>query len=245
MSLTEPASAAERIRATWAAAHAAVPSVPRWARTAALAVPFTVLPSSLWRIAVCTFHAPIAPTSLDAANSSSGIPGLPLAVYVILLSIVSELLAFTAVGLVAGWGEVFPRWLPLLRGRTVPALGAAVLGAGGATVLTLLWTWTAVSFALGRRVDGSRATGPTVLGVGDWQGWVAVLAYAPLLLWGPLLGAVTIAYWKRRRAGPASLAEEGSRGGRFRSPSTRRGGSAEALRQRGDESDERPAVLRR
>jgi hypothetical protein len=28
---------------------------------------------------------------------------------------------------------------------------------------------------------------------------MAVLAYAPLLLWGPLLAAVTLAYWQRRR----------------------------------------------
>lgn len=25
------------------------------------------------------------------------------------------------------------------------------------------------------------------------------LCYAPLVLWGPLLGAVTVAYWRRRR----------------------------------------------
>ena len=30
---------------------------------------------------------------------------------------------------------------------------------------------------------------------GDWRGLVAVAAYAPLLLWGPLLGGVTISYW--------------------------------------------------
>jgi hypothetical protein len=32
-----------------------------------------------------------------------------------------------------------------------------------------------------------------------WQGLLAVIAYAPLLMWGPMLGAVTISYWKRRR----------------------------------------------
>ncbi len=124
---------------------------------------------------------------------------MPLAVYVVLLSIVSEVLAFAAVGLVAHWGEVFPRWIPVLRGRAVPVLGALAPAAAGATVLTLLWTWAAVAFGLGRRVDGSRVTGPTVLELHDWQGWAAVLAYAPLLLWGPLLGALTIGYWRRRR----------------------------------------------
>ena len=81
--------------------------VSRWARIAAFAVPFTVLPSSLWRIAACTFHAPITRGAIDYGNAPSGLPGVPLALYVILLSIASELLAFTAIGLVATWGEVF------------------------------------------------------------------------------------------------------------------------------------------
>ena len=223
MTLTEHALATGRIRAAWTAAHNPVPGVARWARTAAFAVPFTVLPSSLWRIGVCTFHLPIAPDSVHVANTSSGIDGLSLAVYVVLLSVVSELLAFTAVGLVARWGEVFPRWVPFLRGRRVPVAGAVVPAAAGATILTLLWTWTAVMFGFGRRVDGSLATGPRVLEFDDWQGWVAVVAYAPLLLWGPLLGAVTMDYWRRRRACDRPLAAAESCGGRFGSASTMAG----------------------
>lgn len=185
------------IRSAWAGAHAPVAGVPRWARLVAYAIPFTVLPSSLWRISVCTLHLPIARPALDI-GSSSGIQGLPLAAYVVILSVVSELLAFTAVGLVARWGEVFPRWIPVLRGRRVPVLGAVVPAAAGATFLTLLWTWVAVTYLLGRRIDGSVTTGVRPLGFDDWQGWIAVVAYAPLILWGPLLGAVTFSYWRRR-----------------------------------------------
>ncbi len=36
-------TATGRLRTAWAAAHAPVAGVPRWARTAALAVPFVVL----------------------------------------------------------------------------------------------------------------------------------------------------------------------------------------------------------
>ena len=148
---------AGRIRAAWAAAHAPAAGVPRWARVAAYAVPFTVLPSSAWRIAACAFHAPIVRGDVVSDVTSSGVPGVPLWLYVILLSIVSELLAFTAVGLVSTWGEVFPRWIPVLRGRRVPALGAVVPAALGAAVLTLLWTWVAVSMSLGLRIDGRPA----------------------------------------------------------------------------------------
>jgi hypothetical protein len=192
---------ARRIRAAWVAAHAPAAGVPRWARAAAYAVPLTVLPSSVWRIAVCTFHVPIVRGDIASGLSSSGLPGVPLGLYVVLLSLVSELLAFTAVGLISAWGEVFPRWIPVLRGRRVPALCAVVPAALGAAALTLLWTWTAVSLSLGLRIDGRPRAADAPLGFSDWQGLVAVAAYAPLLVWGPLLGAVTISYWRRRRRG--------------------------------------------
>ena len=188
-----------RIRAAWAAAHAPAPGVPRWARIAACAVPLTVLPSSVWRIAACTFHAPIMRGELGSDLGSSGLPGVPLGLYVVLLSIVSELLAFTAVGLVSGWGEVVPRWIPVLRGRRVPTLAAVIPAALGAAALTLLWTWMAVTMSLGLRIDGRPQAAAAPVSFSDWKGLVAVAAYTPLLVWGPLLGAVTISYWRRRR----------------------------------------------
>lgn len=170
MTTTIDVRATGRVRAAWAVAHRAVPGVAGWERIAAYAVPLTVLPSSLWRIAACTFHAPIVRGDVDAGASPSNIPGLPIEIYVILLSVVSELFAFTAVGLVASWGEVVPRWLPRLGGRRVPRLVAAVPATLGAVTLTLLWTWVAITFSLGRRVDGSPATSTSVLGVHDWKG---------------------------------------------------------------------------
>jgi hypothetical protein len=164
-------------------------------------VPYTVLPASLWRIAVCTFHVPIGRGEIGSGIAPSGVPGVPIELYVILLSVVSELLAFTAGGLVSTWGEVFPRWIPVLRGRTVPTFAAVVPAILGAAVLTLLWTGVAVSFALGMRINGQPLGSDSVLSFDDWKGVVAVIAYAPLLLWGPLLGAVTISYWKRRGRG--------------------------------------------
>jgi hypothetical protein len=186
------------MRSAWAAAHHPVDGVPPWARRIALLIPLLVLPSSLWRIAVCTFHVPIIEGGLPA-DASGNLPSwLPLEIYVVLLSIGSELLGFAAVGLVAGWGEVFPRWIPLLRGRRVPPLAAILPAAMGATVLTLLTLWTTITLLLGVTVRGDEASFD-VLTFHTWQGTVAIAAYAPLLLWGPLLGAVTVAYHHRRR----------------------------------------------
>ncbi|MGW1378795.1 hypothetical protein ACWD6P_31645 [Streptomyces sp. NPDC002446] len=183
-----------RLRAAWAAAHAPVAGVPRWARLAAQAVPLLVLPSGIWRV-VAVF------ASDHGGQGADGLPSwLPGEVYVVLLSVVSELLAFTAVGLIASWGEVFPRWLPVLGGRRVPTAAAVIPGALGAAALTFLWTVLAVvTEAAGVTVRGEPIPHDYPGMAGDGSAVVFYLCYAPLLLWGPLLGAVTVAYRRRRR----------------------------------------------
>jgi hypothetical protein len=160
-------------------------------------VPLLVLPSSLWRIAVCTFGVPLVD---DLPPDASGdLPSwLPLAVYAVLLSLVSEVLAFSAVGLVARWGEVFPRWIPGLRGRRVPIAFAAVPAALGAAILTVLSTWVAITAALGVNIQGEEPE-VKLLTFDTWDGTVVIATYAPLLAWGPLLAALTVAYVRRRR----------------------------------------------
>jgi hypothetical protein len=194
--LAETPPTTGRLRAAWVAAHAAVPDVPRWARIAAYTVPFTALPASLWRIAGVTFHLPI---SHGEPGSGEVPPWLPMELYVVLLSIFSELVACAALGLIARWGEVFPSWIPGLRGRRVPPVVAIVPAALGAVVLTSMWTLVAVSIASGRDVHGRVLPADFPLGVQDWKGLLAIATYAPLLLWGPLLGALVVAYWWRTR----------------------------------------------
>ena len=185
-----------RLRNAWAAAHAPAPGVPHWASPPCHPADGPDL--QLCASRVCTFHAPIARGAHDLSSAGSGVPGVPLGLYVVLLSIVSELLAFAAIGLISTWGEVFPRWIPALRGRRVPTLAAVIPAALGAAVLTLLWTWTAITQSFGLTIQGTPQPANHPLSFHDWKGLVAVVAYAPLLLWGPLLAGVTVAYWRRR-----------------------------------------------
>ncbi|MEU4420914.1 hypothetical protein AB0F81_09820 [Actinoplanes sp. NPDC024001] len=106
-----------RLRAAWRSAHAPVAGVPRWARITAYAVPLVVLPSGIWRLPA-VFR--------DDATLGGRI-------YLVCLSIVAELVAFTAVGLIAAWGERFPRWIPGLGGRRVPTPAALIPAALGTT----------------------------------------------------------------------------------------------------------------
>lgn len=186
-----------RIRVAWTAAHRAVPGVPRWQRVIAHLIPAVVLPSSLWRVAAFTFEVPILSGHPDVDDASSGVPALPLSVYVIILSVVSELFAFTAVGLVASWGETVPRWVPWLRGRPIPRLAVVIPAATGSVLLTLLWTWVTVAVSIGRGINGKPLAGGFPVNFDDWQGLLAFAAYAPLILWGPLLAALTVGYWRR------------------------------------------------
>ncbi|WP_323136051.1 hypothetical protein [Streptomyces sp. NBC_01481] len=157
----------------------ALPNVPRWVVLAAHAVPLVTLPSGLWRIALV-----------------AGVPLLPRAVpdwgeglYIVMLSVVAECLALLTLGLVRLWGEVVPRWIPLIGGRRVrpgAAVVPALLGAAGLTVLCA-WSFYAQFAGLGDGLDGSAL-----------QDAVLVVCYVPLLAWAPLLVAVTLAYRRRR-----------------------------------------------
>lgn len=111
----------------------------------------------------------------------------------------SEALAFTAFGLIARWGEVFPRWLPFVRGRRVPTAAAVVPATIGAALLTFLWTVLApVTQVMGTTIRGDALPDDFPGSAGGWGEVWFHICYTPLVLWGPLLGVLTIAYWKRR-----------------------------------------------
>ncbi|MFC7220994.1 hypothetical protein ACFQLX_22965 [Streptomyces polyrhachis] len=184
LNVEEPAAPARpgRIRLAWRALHEPAPGVSRRMRLVAYAVPFTVLPSSLWRLP-------------EAFNEGSA-PGERA--YIVFLSVLSELVAFTAVGLVATWGERFPRWIPKLRGRTVPTRVAVIPAAIGSVVLTVMWTaaW-AVDFA-GVTLRGEPTPADFPSQAGGWEAAIYYVCYLPLLLWGPLLALATYGYHRRR-----------------------------------------------
>ncbi|MEU6917607.1 hypothetical protein [Streptomyces olindensis] len=172
-----------RFRAAWRSAHEPVAGVSRRIRLVAYAVPLTVLPSGVWR--------------LPAAFGDGIGPGERA--YLVFLSVVSEVFAFTAIGLIARWGEVFPAWIPFLRGREVPRTAVLLPAACGATVLTLLFTCLfTVSEVRGTTVRGDDLPSDAPGRVSGWEAAWFYVCYAPLLLWGPLPAVLTVAYGKRR-----------------------------------------------
>ncbi|WP_208765808.1 hypothetical protein [Streptomyces calvus] len=181
----------------------ALPDVPRRIVLAAHAVPLVTLPSALWRLALAA-GVPVSEVSVDSA---------PQALYIVCLAVFSEVLALLTLGLVRPWGEVVPRWVPLLGGRAVRPLAAAVPAVLGGVVLAVLLSWAFYRHTTAVGLEGTGATAQYAL---------LLVCYIPLLAWPPLLITVTVAYHRRRTAaaarsgGPA--ASGGARGERDGNP---------------------------
>jgi|tagenome__1003787_1003787.scaffolds.fasta_scaffold20917915_1 hypothetical protein len=162
----------------------AVAGTPRWADWAAQATLWCTLPSGIWRI---LFGLGL-PAGFTGSQDPRHGPWYVLP-YVIALTVLAEALAFLSMGLVRPWGEVWPRWVPFLRGRPVHPLAAIIPAALGAAALTLIWT----SALVGTQVDPDPEMPHGAKAV------ILAVCYLPLVAWGPLLAAVTVAYAIRRR----------------------------------------------
>jgi hypothetical protein len=160
--------------------HTATAPVPRWAVTAAHLVPLTTLPSSLWRIPVAL--------GFSMGIGNAGDVSLGESVYILSLSVVLESLALLTLGLVRPWGERVPDWIPAIGGRRIATKAVVIPAALGAVALAAIWGYAFRDFP----------NPPDMHFTHDGWRWLLVACYAPLLLWAPLLAAVTYAYWRRR-----------------------------------------------
>ncbi|MQS11630.1 hypothetical protein F7Q99_04835 [Streptomyces kaniharaensis] len=160
--------------------------VPRWALRLAKALPFIVLPHCLWRLPFAVNYT-MGAVDPDAPAVPWWAPG-----YVVGLSVLTEALCLLTTGLVAGWGEVFPRRIPLVGGRRVPVLAAVVPAVLGGLALVALFDPMPLAWA-------------GVLGLEEVpyrNGWWCALARVctgPAMLWGPIVLALAWAYYCRRR----------------------------------------------
>ncbi|MFF6998451.1 hypothetical protein ACFY93_26290 [Streptomyces sp. NPDC008313] len=172
------------------ATPAATPS--RWSVRAAHLAALVVLPSGLWRILlVCGYPAGYTEAGFGPFETFGA------KVWMLTLSVLCEVVALLTIGLVRPWGEVVPGWIPLIGGRRVRPMAAVVPAALGAAALTLIWAnvpwwWTYPH-------ENMTPTGNLVVGI----------LYQPLFLWGPLTAAVTVSYYRRRRAPRLRGAEAG------------------------------------
>ncbi|WP_138759574.1 hypothetical protein [Modestobacter altitudinis] len=93
--------------------------------------------------------------------------------------------AVLTAGLLRPWGETWPSWVPVLRGRPVPVV-VPVLAGGLVALVLLASTPGMVALAVEEIADGNP------------MGWLMLLLF-PTLPWGLALGAAVTAYALRRR----------------------------------------------
>ncbi|MFE1871526.1 hypothetical protein ACFW9N_11560 [Streptomyces sp. NPDC059496] len=165
-----------------------VPGVSPRLRLLARLTSLTVLPGCLWRLAIAVGIPMGWGPGSDLHHSYY--PGTASLVLVF-VCVLQECLGLLSFGMVQRWGEELPGWIPVLGGRRIHPLVAVVpatLGVIALTGITVLgaWTWS--------ETNAANPDAPTGLALRIFD-----LSYAPLLLWGPLLGILTVAYWRRRR----------------------------------------------
>lgn len=159
--------------------------VPRWAYRLAHLVPFLTLPSGLWRLGL-VFGSSMG--MLDPNGNPARLESTGAKVYVVGLTIFSELVAMTALGMVSRWGELAPQWIPFIGGRRVHPHAAIVPATLGGLSLIAIWTY------------GFRDVWTDHFIPFSGTGWKALMlaCYSPLYLWGPALLVLTWAYYRRR-----------------------------------------------
>ena len=163
--------------------------VPRWAMRLAYALPLLLLPSCLWRLPFA-FHFEMGQVH------ELGMPPYWVSIpYVFGLSVITEVTGILAIGLVRGWGETAPVWIPIIGGRRIRPMAAVVPAVLGGLILTVLFTDVPIG-------DGRRLTAYGVIDTVEYTNaaWetLATVCVAPTGVWGPVIIVLAIAYYRRR-----------------------------------------------
>lgn len=144
----------------------------RWGRVATLVAAACAVPYGLLRMTWLTpWPVGIDPTELASSPA--------LRVFGVMLGGAALSGGVLTLGLISRWGEAWPRWIPGLHGGPVPVLAAVAPGATIATLFTM--------------------SGLPVAKTMIEQEAYAYLLVFPFVVWGPALGAATLAYYLRRR----------------------------------------------
>lgn len=151
----------------------------RWAVAAAMAVPLLYATTRYaWLLGIGLGMDP--ELLREGQEGGYWLAGAALATFAVVGAILT-------LGLAQRWGEVFPRWIPVLAGRRVPPALAVV----PASVVAVCVTAAGKTFV--------RLAGTSDMAAGAGLGGYLMVLFP---LWGVALGAATLAYHLRRRPDP-------------------------------------------
>lgn len=103
-----------------------------------------------------------------------------LLVYVWGLIVVETLTAVAPLVLVQRWGEVWPRWVPRLRGRRIPPRLVIGVAATGAALITVIIAVTAYELVT---MTAAGVSNPILQVEAGWLRAFMLAHYVPWVLW--------------------------------------------------------------
>ena len=144
----------------------------RWGRRATIVAALCPMPYALVRFSW------LLPTPLGIdADELAAEPGIRM--MGLGLGTIAFCSGLVTLGLIRPWGEIWPRWVPVLAGRPVPVLAAVIPG----TIATMLL------------LVGSPGLVTMLSSADEW--WI--MLFLPFPVWGTAVGLATAAYYFRRR----------------------------------------------
>ena len=151
----------------------------RWGRRATIVAVLCPMPYALLRF---TWLLP-NPIGFSAEELDAE-PGMKM--FGLGLGAVAFCAGLVTLGLIRPWGEVWPRWVPVLAERPVPVKAAVIPGTTAALMLLVASPSIATLSGSGEDPDAAQT--------------VLHLLIFPFPLWGAAVGLATAGYYVRRRA---------------------------------------------
>ena len=157
----------------------------RWAVVAAWASVIGGLLPVIWRVHMLAWGA--GWSLADRFRSE-------LLWYVVGLIVVETVASILPLALVQPWGEVWPRWLPGLAGRRIPARLVIVVASLGACALTLIIATTAVQLVT---MTLRGISNPILQVEAGWLRAFMLAHYVPWVLWPAGLWVAIVGFARR------------------------------------------------
>lgn len=154
------------------------------------------LPSVLWRLLM------LAGVDVGFAEAPLFRADRGLTLYVLALDAVEILVGIACLGLIRPWGEVAPRFAPVVGGRTIPRWLPLAIGGTGFALMLLIWAAMAAQF-IPSWLGWTHGWTPDHSMDGPHRGFL-LLCYIPFALWPAAIGVALAGYWLRRRPVRAS-----------------------------------------
>lgn len=168
-----------------------VKPVQRWAYWAGWGCVLSVIPSVVWRLAM------LGGVDTGFAEAEVYRSSFQASAYVLVLEVLQLAGGILCLGLIAPWGEQWPRWVPWLAGKPISPKLPFLVGLVANAALYLL-IFPILGRFIGVWLGISDAWTPTAA-MNDLQQILMLACYIPFVAWPVLLSVALVGFWHRHK----------------------------------------------